>query len=80
MTRQGISNLSRDQELPENHQKEMLEAPSLLVVNCTKKFSTSPIDPNITCKKTAATGAFTDASGRPSNHSNSEAVRTRLYS
>jgi hypothetical protein len=36
MTGQGISNLSRDQELPENHQKEMLEAPSLLVVNCTK--------------------------------------------
>jgi hypothetical protein len=44
--------------LPENHQKEMLEAPSLLVVNCTKKFSASPIDPNITCKKTRGDGCF----------------------
>jgi hypothetical protein len=53
MTCQGISNLSYDQELPENHQKEMLETPSLLVVNCTKKSSTSPIDPNTTpVKKT----------------------------
>jgi hypothetical protein len=39
--------------------KKSNEAPSLLVVNCTKKFPMSPIDPNTTpAKKNRGDGCF----------------------